>query len=70
MKEISTVNMTQSAKPRTIFTCKNETKANNIPDMITKQSEKKGSISLTFNDSTETNSEALKISLSEQLKKC
>ena len=34
VKEISTVNITQSAKPRPIFTCENETKANNISDMI------------------------------------
>ena len=68
VKEISTVNITQSAKPRPIFTCENETKANNISDMITNQSERKRSIDLTSNDSTVTNSEALKISLSEQLK--
>ena len=36
--------------------------------MITNQSERKRSIDLTSNDSTVTNSEALKISLSEQLK--
>ena len=36
--------------------------------MITNQSERKRSIDLTYNDSTVTNSEALKISLSEQLK--
>ena len=36
--------------------------------MITSQSERKRSIDLTSNDSTVTNSEALKISLSEQLK--
>ena len=68
VKEISTVNITQSAKSRPIFTCENETKANNISDMITNQSERKRSIDLTSNDSTVTNSEALKISLSEQLK--
>ena len=61
VKEISTVNITQSAKPRPIFTCENETKANNISDMITNQSERKRSIDLTSNDSTVTNSEALKI---------
>ena len=68
--EISTINITQTyAKLRTFFTCKNETKANSISDIITKQSEKMRSINLTFNESTETNSEAL-ISLSEQLKNC
>ena len=68
VKEISTVNITQSAKPRPIFTCENETKANNISDMINNQSERKRSIDLTSNNSTVTNSEALKVSLSEQLK--
>ena len=33
VKEISTVNITQSAKPRPVFTYENETKANNILDM-------------------------------------
>ena len=37
VKEISTVNITQSAKPRPIFTCENETKANNISDMIMRE---------------------------------
>ena len=37
VKEISTVNITQSAKPRPIFTCENETKANNILDMIMRE---------------------------------
>ena len=68
VKEISTVNVTQNAKPRPIFTCENETKANNISDMKTNQSEKKRSIDVTSNDYTVTNSQALKISLSEQLK--
>ena len=69
VKEISTINITQTyAKPRTIFICENETKANNISDMITNQTERKKSIDLTSNDSTITNSEALKISLSYQLK--
>ena len=68
VKEISTVNITQSAKPRLIFTCENETKANNISDMKTNQSERKRSIDVSSNDNTVTNSEALKISLSEQLK--
>ena len=36
--------------------------------MITNQSERKRSIDLTSNNSTATNSEALKVSLSEQLK--
>ena len=40
VKEISTVNITQSAKPRPIFTCENETKANNISDMKANQSER------------------------------
>ena len=68
VKEISTVNITQSTNPRPIFTCENETKASNISDMITNQSERKRSIDLTSNNSTVTNSEALKVSLSEQLK--
>ena len=68
VKEISTVNVTQSAKPRPIFNCENENKANNISYMITNQSKKKRSIDLTSNGSTVTNSKALKISLSEQLK--
>ena len=68
VKEISTVNITQSAKPRPIFTCENETKANNISDMITNQSERKRSTDLTSNDSTVTNSEALKISLFRAIK--
>ena len=68
-KEISNVNITLCAKPRPIFTCENETKANNISDMITNQSERKRRIDLPSNDSTITNSKALKkISLSEQLK--
>ena len=70
VKEISIVNITQSTNPTPIFTCENETKASNISDIITKQSEKMRSINLTFNESTETNSEALKISLSKQLKNC
>ena len=37
VNEISTVNITQSAKPRPIFTCENETKANNISDMIMRE---------------------------------
>ena len=45
VKKISTVNITQSAKPRPIFTCENETKANNISDMITNQSEREASTS-------------------------
>ena len=70
VNEISTVSITQSAKPRPIFNCENENKANNISDMITNQSKKKRSIDLTSNGSTVTNSKALKLSLSEQLKKC
>ena len=53
-------NITQSAKPRPIFNCDNETKANNISDMITNQSERKRRIDLPSNDSTITNSKALK----------
>ena len=68
VKEISTVNTAQSAKPRPIFTCENETKANNISDVKTNQKERKRSIDATSNDNTVTNSQALKISLSEQLK--
>ena len=66
VKEISTVNITQSAKPRPIFTCENETKANNILDMKTNQSERGRSINVTPNENIVTNSQALKIS--EQLK--
>ena len=68
VKEISTVNITQSTNPRPIFSCESETKASNISDMINNQSERKRSIDLTSNNSTVTNSEALKVSLSEQLK--
>ena len=68
VKEISTVNITQSAKPRPIFTCENDTKANNITDMKTNQSERERSINVTPNDNIVTNIQALKISLSEQLK--
>ena len=68
VKEISTVNITQSAKPRPTLTCENETKANNISDMKTNQSERERSIKVTPNDNIVTNSQALKISLSEQLK--
>ena len=47
MKEESNVNLTQSAKHRPNFTCENETKANNISDMITilKVKEREASIS-------------------------
>ena len=68
VKEISTVNITQSAKPRPIFTCENETKTNNISDMKTNQNERERTINVTPNDNIVTNSQALKISLSEQLK--
>ena len=61
-------NITQSAKPRPIFNCENETKANNISDMTTNQSERKRSTDLTSNDSTVTNSEALKMSLFRAIK--
>ena len=68
MKEIFTVNITQSAKPRPTFTFENETKANNISDMKTNQSEKETFTDVTPNDNIVTNSQALKMSLSEQLK--
>ena len=68
VKEISTVNLTQSAKPRPIFTCENETKANDIADIKANQSEKNRSIDVTFKDNIVTNSQALKIPLPEQLK--
>ena len=68
VKEISTVNITQSSKPRPIFTCENETNANNITDMKTNQSEKERSINVPPNDNVVTNSQTLKISLSVQLK--
>ena len=67
LKEISTKNITQSAKPRPVFTCENETKANNITDMKTNQSERERSINVTPNGNIVANSQALKISLSEQL---
>ena len=67
-KEISIVNIPQSAKLRPIFTCKNKTKANNISDMKTNQRDRKRSIDVTSNESTVTNSQALKISSFEQLK--
>ena len=68
VKEISTINIRQDAKPRPIFTCENEKKANNISDMKTYESERERSINVTPNDNKVTNSQALKISLSEQLK--
>ena len=68
MKEISTVNIAQSAKPRLIFTCENETKANNVSGIKSNQSERERSIDVTSNDNIVTNSQALKKSLSEQLK--
>ena len=40
VKEISTVTITQSDKPRPIFTYENKAKANNISDKKTSQSEK------------------------------
>ena len=68
VREISSVNLTHSAKPRPIFNSENEIKTNNISDMKPNQSERKKSIELTSKDYTGTNSKALKISLSEQLK--
>ena len=50
VKEISTVNITQSANPRPVFTCENETKANNISDMKTYQSERERVTDATPND--------------------
>ena len=67
MKEIFTVNITQSAKPRPTFTFENETKANNISDMKTNQSERETITDVTPNDNIVTNSQALKMSLSKQL---
>ena len=55
--------MTHGAKPRPIFTCENETKANNISDIKTNQSERERSIDVTPSDNIVTN-----MSLSEQLK--
>ena len=46
VKEIPNVNMTQSAKPRPIFACENETKANNISDMKTNHSERERETSM------------------------
>ena len=66
VKEISTVNITQITNPRPIFTCENETIASINSDMITNQSERKRNIDLTSNKSTVTNSEASKVSISEQ----
>ena len=68
VQEISTVNIIESAKPRLIFTCEKETKTTNISDMKINQNERERSINVTPNDNIETNSEALKISLSKQLK--
>ena len=67
VKEISTVNITQSTNPRPISTCGNQIKPSDISN-ITNQSERKRSIDITSNNSTVTNSEALKVSLSKQLK--
>ena len=63
VKEISSVNITHCAKPRPIFTCENEAKANNIADIKTNQSERERSIDVTPSDNIVTN-----MSLSEQLK--
>ena len=60
-KEISTVNITQTVKPRPIFTSRNETKANNVLDMKANQSERERSIGVTSNNNIVTNSQALKI---------
>ena len=60
-KEISTVNITQTVKPRPIFTSGNETKANNVLNMKTNQSERERSTGVTSNDNIVTNSQALKI---------
>ena len=68
VKEISAVNITESAKLRPIFTCENETKTNNISDMKTNQNERETNINVTANDNIVTNSHALKTSLSEQLR--
>ena len=50
VKEIFTVNITQSAKPRFVFTSENEIKANNISDMKTYQSERERITDATPND--------------------
>ena len=59
VKEMTTVNISQSTKPRPIFTCENETKVNNVSDIKTNQSERKRSIGVTSNGNTVTNSQAL-----------
>ena len=64
VKKISTVNITRNAKHRPVFICENETKANNISNMKTNQSERKRSFDVTSNDNTVTNRQALQISLS------
>ena len=68
LKEIFTVNIAQSAKPGSVFTCESETKANNISGMKTNQTERKRSIDVISNGNIVTNSQALKLSLSEQMK--
>ena len=65
MKEMSTVNITQTDKPRPIFNSENETKASNISDKKSNQSERERSINVTSNDNIVTNSPALKIALPE-----
>ena len=65
VKEISTVTITGSAKPRPICTCENEARGNNISD-IKLIEVKERSVDITSNDNTVTNSQTLKIS--EQLK--
>ena len=68
LKEIFTVNIAQSAKPGSVFTCESETKANNISGMKTNQSGRKRSIDVISNGNIVTNNQALKLSLSEQMK--
>ena len=50
------------------FSCESETKANNISGMKTNQTERKRSIDVISNGNIVTNSQALKLSLSEQMK--
>ena len=47
VKEISTVNIAQSAQPRPIFTRENKAKANSISDIKTNQSEREREASMS-----------------------
>ena len=59
VKEIFTVNITQSAKRRPTFTFENETKGNNTSNMKTSQSQRETITDVTPNDNIVTNSQAL-----------